>query len=59
MVQILAWQRAIAGEISLANTILGLTDCELAKAHLKFIAWQDGFYDNEKFRRTWDASVTP
>jgi len=52
--QILTWQRAIAGKIRLANTILGLTDWESAKAHLKLIAWQDGFDGEEEFRRIWE-----
>jgi hypothetical protein len=52
--QIITWQRAISGKIRLANTILGINDWKSAKAHLKLIAWQEGFDGEDEIRRMWE-----
>ncbi|OIW33764.1 hypothetical protein CONLIGDRAFT_191062 [Coniochaeta ligniaria NRRL 30616] len=51
--QIITWQGAIRGKIRLANTILGLNDWESAKAHLKLIAWEEGFDGENEMRQMW------
>jgi hypothetical protein len=52
--EMLTWRGAIRGKIKLANSILGLTDWESAKAHLKLIAWKDGFDGEDELRRLWE-----
>ncbi|KAH8909990.1 hypothetical protein BR93DRAFT_925009 [Coniochaeta sp. PMI_546] len=52
--QIMTWQGAISGKIRLANRVLGLNDWKSAKAHLKLVAWEEGFDGEEELRRMWE-----
>jgi hypothetical protein len=48
------WRKAICSKIRLANSVMGLNDWESAKAHLRMIAWADGFDADDEIRQMWE-----